>query len=180
MNKRFLVLSSRALPEPISLVIDPNLVTALAKKDEVGKLKAFDRNLLKYFKQNVDLMLVIKVFANTFGQTEDWVLEKFVKGLMFQDSVARKLLIRRDWTDENAAERIQNYFDRYRTDVETNAIPSAIVSCMFAAISGVLNLSDSMEVDNEVLALILPIMETPADEQFEAKEVEDANSQKDN
>lgn len=119
-------------------------------------------------------MLVIKVFANTFGQTEDWILEKFVKGLMFQDSVARKLLIRRDWTDENAAERIQNYFDRYRTDVETNPIPSAIVSCMFAAISGVLNLSDSMEVDNEVLALILPIMETPADEQM--KEVENANS----
>lgn len=169
------MVSNPALPEPIALVVEDHLAKAISAEDEVGKLKAFDHKLLKYFEANEKFMDMIKILSESLGQEKDWVLEKFVKGLMFQDPMARKLLIRRDWNEKNGYERVEKYFEHYRLPEELNYVPSFIVACLFAAMYGSLNLASDYQASNELLSVILPMVEPPEEEKKKMEELRNGN-----
>lgn len=147
------------LPEPILLQTDPELVTALAEEETTS----YDRSVLKYFKADTKLMSVLTTLAASLGQTADWVLDKFVKGLIIEDTIARKVFLDTRLTAVEFGAKWSQYLDRYRVSAETNYIPSCIVSAIYTAMIRVLNFSEEYAVPNDVLTLILPVTDEVPD-----------------
>ena len=151
------VISNPALPQPISLFTETEASAFASAEDETKELKAYDRSILEFFRKDEKFMGLIQSFAKNLDKDAEWVLDKFVKILMYLDKTARKLFVRKDITEENFPELFEKYLKRYRTPVEDNYVPSTMASNVYATLSRVCNFSGSQAVDETLLSYVLPM-----------------------